>query len=157
MRVYLAGRMGGRLGRDVLWERQRAVKACLANDLVPVDPAASELIDPNKIVDLNMGYDEMKAFVAKDEWAVRQCDALIVLTGDTPSEGTGDELRTASMLHKPIVIVSPRRVHNGYMGFWNIRASKIVETVEEAAEYLAENYSLGGPNAIYNEGTPRPS
>lgn len=144
MRVYLAGRMGGRLGRDVLFERRRAVKACRDNDLTPVDPATNEGIDPNETVDLNMSYAEMKAFVEKDEWAVRHCDALIVLTGDTPSEGTGQEIALAHILHKPIVIVSPRRLNDGYMGFWNVKASKIVETVEEAAAYLAENYSLGG-------------
>lgn len=142
LKVYLAGRMGGRSGRDVLAERERAVEACIENGLVPIDPAASEIIDPERAVDVAMSYELMKSYVVKDEYAVRHCDALIVLTGDTPSEGTGQEIALAYFLHKPIVLVAPGRLRGYLVGFWNVKASKIVETVEQAAEYIAENYSL---------------
>lgn len=143
MRVYLAGKMGGRSGRDVLNERARAVAACKANDIVAVDPARNENIDPKKTVDLRMDYLTMKAFVAKDEFAIRNVDALLVLTGDTPSEGTGWEMGLAHFaLHIPVIMVSPKRAAGELMGFSNIKVDAIFETVEEAAEFLAENYAI---------------
>jgi hypothetical protein len=65
-----------------------------------------------------MDYLTMKAFVAKDEYAIRRVDALLVLTGDTPSEGTGWEMGLAHFeLHIPIVMVSPLRVKGKVDGF----------------------------------------
>lgn len=143
MKVYLAGKMAGRMGDDVIEERWAACGACREYGLEYVDPAAGENIERGKIVDLHMPYDQMKSYVEKDEYAVRNCDAVIVLTGDTPSEGTGCEIALASFLHKPVILVAPGRLRGERMGFWNVKASKIVNTVAEAAEYLAENYSLG--------------
>ncbi len=143
LKVYLAGRMSGRMGAEVMIERDRAVDACTMNGLMPIDPAATEIIDPERPVDVAMSFELMKEYVEKDEYAVRNCGALLVLTGDTPSEGTGCEIMLAWMLHKPIVMVAPGRLRGERVGFWNIKASKIVNTVEEAAEYIAETYGLG--------------
>lgn len=143
MKVYLAGRMAGRMGIDVINERECAVNACLVYEITPIDPAAGEDVHPGKLVDTAMDYALMKSYVDKDEYAVRNCDAMIVLTGDTPSEGTGQEIALAHFLHKPIVMVAPKRRRGELVGFWNIKASKLVDTVGEAAEYLAENYNLG--------------
>lgn len=141
MKVYLAGKMGGRLGKDVLDERARAITACETNDIVAIDPARNEYIDPVKPVDLRMDYLTMKAFVAKDEYAIRCVDVLLVLTGDTPSEGTGWEMGLAHFgLHIPIVMVSPKRAAGDLMGFSNIKVDALFSTVEEAAEFIAENY-----------------
>lgn len=140
MRVYLAGKMGGRLGLDVLTERARAIAECQRLGLVPVDPAHGEYIEPNKVVDLKMDYRTMQSFVSKDEYAIRHCQALLILTGDTPSEGTGLEFGLALQLGIPVVIVSPKRASGDLMGFWNIKASAIFATVEEAVHYLATNY-----------------
>lgn len=149
MKVYLAGKMGGRLGRDVLAERERALTACKANDIYAIDPARNERIDPDKYVDLRMDYLTMKAFVAKDEYAIRCVDALLVLTGDTPSEGTGWEMGLAHFeLHIPIIMVAPKRAAGDLMGFSNIKADAIFATVEEAAEFISENYQEA-PHAVY--------
>lgn len=149
MRVYLAGKMGGRLGRDVLEERARAIAACKANDIYAIDPARNEHIDPEKVVDLKMDYLTMKAFVAKDEYAIRCVDVLLVLTGDTPSEGTGWEMGLAHFeLRIPIIMVAPKRAAGELMGFSNIKVDAIFPTVEEAAEFIAENYTEV-PHAIY--------
>lgn len=131
------------MGGEVLEERCKAFVACRSAGLSAIDPASGEGVQPDRIVDLRMDYDQMKSFVDKDEYAIRQCDAVIVLTGDAPSEGTGCEIALAHFLGKPIVMVAPKRRRGDLMGFWNVKASKIVDTVEEAAEYLAENYSLG--------------
>lgn len=141
MRVYLAGKMGGRSGHDVLNERIHAARVCDEAGIDYIDPARGENVDPWKVVDLGMSFDTMRRFVSKDEWAIRNCDALLVLTGDTPSEGTGWEMGLAFFeLHIPIVMVSPLRVKGKLMGFSNIKVDAIFETVEEAVEYIAENY-----------------
>lgn len=141
MRVYLAGKMGGRMGREVLEERGGAAYWCQVYGLNYVDPAAGENVDPSKVVDLRMDYLTMKSFVAKDEYAIRHCQALLVLTGDTPSEGTGWEMGLAHFeLHIPVVLVAPRRAAGELMGFSNIKADAIFATVEEAAKFIARNY-----------------
>lgn len=140
MRVYLAGRMGGRMGWEVLSERHHATEVCEDLDLEVSDPSDGETIDPEKPVDLSMDYLTMKAYVSKDEFAIRQCGCLLVLTGDTPSEGTGIEFGLALSIGIPVVVVSPKRVAGKLMGFWNIKADAIFSTVEEAVEFIADNY-----------------
>ena len=140
-RVYLAGRMGGRMGHEVIDERINAIRLCEEADLVPVDPASGEGIDRDRIVDLAMDYRAMQAFVAKDEYAIRTCNAMIILTGDYPSEGTGIEFGLALSLGIPVIVVSPKRVRGELMGFWSIKASAVVETIEDAVEYLAANFA----------------
>lgn len=141
LRVYLAGKMGGRMGYEVLMERRQAVDTCKGWDLDPIDPALGESIVPERPVDLSLNYTTMKAFVAKDEFAIRNCDVLLVLTGDTPSEGTGWEMGLAHFeLKMPIIMVAPKRVSGALMGFSNIKVDAMFSTVEEAAEFIAENY-----------------
>ncbi len=139
MRVYTAGKMGGRPGHEVLEERYHATQVLEGHGIEVIDPADGEHIDAAKTVDLRMDHLQMKAFVAKDEYAIRHCDALVILTGDTPSEGTGLEFGLALSIGIPVVLVSPKRVHGELCGFWTIKASAIFETIEEAAEWLAEN------------------
>lgn len=140
-RVYAAGKMGGRLGLEVLAEREYAKRACENADILMIDPAEGENIQPGKVVDIRMDYLTMKAFVAKDEYAIRTCHALLILTGDTPSEGTGLEFGLALELGIPVVMVSPKRVRGELMGFWSIKADAIFETVEEAVEFIAINFA----------------
>src|SRR5258708_37225504 len=95
MRIYIAGKMGGRMGHEVLEERYHATEVLESYDLEVADPADGENIVANKSIDLKMDYLTMKAYVSKDEFAIRQCGCLLVLTGDTPSEGTGLEFGLA--------------------------------------------------------------
>lgn len=140
MRVYLAGKMGGRLGADVLEERYHAAQVCEAQDLEVYDPAEGESISASSTIDIALDFATMKRFVSKDEWAIRHCDVLLVLTGDTPSEGTSIEIGLALALHMPVILVSPKRVSGELMGFWNVKADAIFNTVEEAAEFIGETY-----------------
>lgn len=142
MRIYLAGKMGGRMGRDVLAERSAAKMACRREGVEYIDPADGENIHPDRVVDLAMDERTMRGFVSKDEYAIRHCDALLILTGDTPSEGTGLEYGLALSLHMPVVIVSPKRCRGELMGFWNIKASALFETVEDAVVFIGENYAI---------------
>lgn len=139
-RVYLAGKMGGRLGQAVLEERAKASDLCEAWDLDSYDPALGEEIHPDQLVDLAMPYTKMKQFVSKDEFAIRNSDVLLILTGDTPSEGTGLEFGLALSLGIPVVIVGPRRTRGELMGFWNVKAAAIFSTVEEAVQFISETY-----------------
>lgn len=141
-RWYLAGKMGGRMGRDVLSERARAKEACIREGIDYIDPADGENVDPDKVVDLAMDERTMRGFVSKDEYAIRHCDGLLILTGDTPSEGTGLEFGLALSLNMPVVMVAPKRLHGELMGFWNIKASAIFETIEDAVTFIGENYAL---------------
>ena len=138
--VYLAGKMGGRLGADVLAERGKAIRACKKAGVGYIDPAENENISPDAVVDLAMSFEQMRRFVSKDEYAIRQCDVILVLTADTPSEGTGIEIGLALALHMPVVLVSPKRVAGTLMGFWSCKADAMFNTVEEAVKYIADTY-----------------
>ncbi len=140
LRVYIAGRMGGRLGQSVLEERAKAADLCEAWDIETYDPALGEAIYPDKLVDLAMPYERMKQFVSKDEFAIRHCDILLILTGDTPSEGTGLEFGLALSLGMPVVVVGPKRAKGEIMGFWTIKADAVFATVEEAVQFISETY-----------------
>lgn len=129
------------MGWEVLEERAQAVAELESYDIEAVDPAEGEHIVANEPVDLKMDYLTMKAFVSKDEFAIRQCHCLLVLTGDTPSEGTGLEFGLALQLGIPVVLVSPKRVAGELMGFWTIKADAIFSTIAEAAEFIANNYN----------------
>lgn len=142
MRIYLAGKMGGRMGRDVLLERDLAKSACRRYGVDFIDPAEGEDIQSDKVVDLAMDERTMRGFVSKDEYAIRHCDALLILTGDTPSEGTGLEYGLALSLNMPVIVVSPKRVRGELMGFWNIKASALFETAEDAIQFIGANYAI---------------
>ena len=141
-RVYGAGKMGGRCGKEVLAERRHAADVCDEFDIEFVDPAAGENVpDDETPIDLRLDYVTMKNFVAKDEHAIRTVHCLLVLTGDTPSEGTGIEFGLALQLGIPVVLVSPKSCKGELMGFWNVKADAIFPTVEEAVEFIATNFA----------------
>jgi len=140
IKVYLAGKMGGRMGWEVLKEREDARDTLEAWEIEVYDPASNEGIDPASPVDLSMDLETMKRYVSKDEYAIKHCDALLVLTGDTPSEGTGIEIGLALSLGIPIILVAPKRVSGALMGFWSVKADALCSTVEEAAQLISENY-----------------
>lgn len=143
MRVYLAGSMSGRLGSEVLEERRVATQLLEDAGLEVSDPAANEGVDKDKAIDCKLSYLTMKSFVAKDEYAIRCSQVLLVLTGDKSSEGTAWEMGLAHFKLKiPVVLVAPKRVAGELMGFSNIKADAIFATVEEAVEFIGENYAI---------------
>lgn len=144
MRVYLAGKMAGRPGNEVLKERSVAKRLMDYYELGYYDPAANEDIRADGTpVDLSMPFDVMRNFVLKDEFAIDNCDALLVLTGDTPSDGTLWECGRAYYHRRiPVILVAPKRASGEMMGFSNIKASAIFATKQEAIHYIATQ--LGG-------------
>lgn len=141
--VYLAGAMGGRPGQEVIEERIRAIAACVCVGLDYIDPAANEQVPKDMTpIALQFSYGDMKNFVAKDEYAISQCDALLVLTGDRASDGTSWEMGLAHFkLGIPVVMVAPKRASGQLMGFSNVKADAIFATVGEAVEFIAKNYA----------------
>lgn len=143
MRVYLSGKMAGRMGKEVIEERAYVTERLEACDIEVCDPALTEPIDPSKPIDLKLDYTTMKSFVAKDEFGIRTSNLMLVLTGDTPSDGTWWEMGLAHFeVGIPIVVVAPKRCKEGLMGFTNIKVDAMFETVDEAVAFIAANYCL---------------
>lgn len=141
MRVYLCGSMVGRIGAKVLGERWKATELLTDAGIEVFDPAKNEHVDPTKPIDIRVDFETMRAFVSKDEYAIRHCDVLLVLTGDEPSDGSWWEMGLAHFECKmPIVIVAPLRAAGEKMGFTNVKANAILPTVEEAVDFIATNY-----------------
>jgi nucleoside 2-deoxyribosyltransferase len=144
-RVYLSGKMSLRPGSEVLAERRRAVELCLEHNLTPLDPGKNENIrDTNEVISISIDYPTMKAYVAKDIYAVDHCDVVLVLTGDTTSDGTWLEMGQAIFKnHIPVVMVAPRRCKGEIVGFATILCSAMFPTIEEAVKFIADNYTGG--------------
>lgn len=135
--AYLAGAMHGRLGREVLEERSKAKLACKLQGLSYYDPAEDEDINPNKIIDLKPNLRRMKWFVSKDDYHVDRSKVLLVLTGDRSSSGRLWECgRMFYHCKRPIVLVAPKMYHGQLTNFDTVKATKICETVEQAAIWI---------------------
>ena len=134
-RVYLAGKMGNRVVKDVLKERKAAVKLCRKHGFMPVDPGYSEAKDWKgyRISD-SMSVSKMRKYVEKDLQLVRRSDALIVLTEEA-SDGTSYEKCYAKFMGLPVVIVAPNRCSGKLMGFSNI-LFHCEPTIEKAIKWL---------------------
>lgn len=141
--VYISGKMAGRSVGDVLDERAYTTWMCSKWGLAVIDPADGEGLDKlprTDLISFTYTREQMAEFVEKDEKDVLRSDILLVLTGDTPSDGTWWEMGLARQSHIPIIIVSPKRASGQMMGFTNFKAAAIFETVEAAVVYIAEHY-----------------
>lgn len=134
-RVYLAGKMGGRVVKDVIRERQIAAKLCKKYGMWPVDPGFSEAKDWTRYrISDAMSLAKMTKYVRKDLQLVRRSDALIVLTEEA-SDGTGYEKCYAQFIGIPVVLVAPSRCNKKLMGFSNV-LFHCEPTIEKAFKYL---------------------
>jgi len=141
MRVYLAGKMQGRSGLEVIEERARASNACRVYGVEYFDPAENEDVPTDgSLIDLKTDFVTMKNYVAKDFAAVTTCDVLLVLTGDIPSDGTLWEMGWAHSRNIPVVLVAPKRCSGELMSFSSILADAMFPTVEEAVKFIDQNY-----------------
>jgi hypothetical protein len=141
--VYISGKMAGRPVGEVLDERLQTRVLCRKWGLRFIDPADGEgleKLERNAIISFYYTEEQMAAFVAKDEADVLRSQFLLVLTGDTPSDGTWWEMSLAKQFNIPIIMVAPKRAH-GMMGFSNFKVTQIFETIEAAVVYISEHYS----------------
>ena len=140
-KVYTSGGMGGRTVEEVTKERREIIRLFHGTGVQVLDPWRTEKDDPGSKIPLQFDYRLMKQYVAKDEYAIRQADLLLTLTGDVPSDGTWWEMGLAHYECKiPVVMISPKRARGELMGFSNVKVDAIFGTAKDAVEFILANY-----------------
>lgn len=135
--AYLAGAMHGRLGKDVLQERQNAKLLCKQLGVTYYDPAEDENIKPHAIIDAKPNMRLMRHFVKKDFKNLDRCKSVLVLTGDKSSSGTAWEIaRMHFKWRRPVVLIAPRMYDGELVNFSTVLATKICGTPKQAIRYL---------------------
>ena len=146
LRVYISGKMSSRYVEDVKAERRRAIEELHKYKLVGVDPAQAEaeLWPHKKKAKISSRFTRkvMEAMVSRDLYLIRRSDALIYLTGDVVSEGSLMEVRYAQIIGIPVVMVSPERYHERWMGWMNIIVPKdhTFPEIKSAVRFIYRRY-----------------
>lgn len=135
--VYLAGTLTGRNKKQVLQERKRATVLLQQAGFIVFDPVS---IEKNQIglkfkSDNNLAT--MAVYVRKEKNAIENCHALLVLTGDKPSDGTWYEMAFAKYKCKiPVVLVAKLRFQGKLVSWSNVEASAVVPSLAKAVQAL---------------------
>jgi nucleoside 2-deoxyribosyltransferase len=136
--------MGGRSPDQVKAERDQAADLFKKNGIMAVDPGAAEnkLWRKGKRARIGLKFPKpiIEAFVKEDKWLIRRCDALLVMTGDTPSDGTWREMAYAEKLEIPVIMVAPRRAHGELVGWSNVEVPYIVEDIKSAIRLIKRKF-----------------
>lgn len=139
-RVYLSGKMGGLPVGEIVTTRLEARRLCDQMGLEYFDPAEKEgLYDmpTDKVIDMGVDRRTMETFVHDDEAGLDGCTAILVMTGDTPSDGAWWEMCKAHyQLKIPVIMVAPKRDREQIMGFSNIKVRHIFSTLEGALVFI---------------------
>jgi nucleoside 2-deoxyribosyltransferase len=139
--------MGGRFAGEVKVERAEATTALAKYSIKAVDPAAAEehLWSTRKDarIQLNMKRKIMEIMIWHDLFLIRRSDALLVLTGTTPSDGTWREMCYAEKIGIPVILISPKRYAEELMGWSTVLVPKdhIFPDVQKAAKFLYKRYA----------------
>ena len=143
-RVYLSGSMANRLAEQVRSERDLAVKLFGNAGMYGVDPGASEkkLWKKGKKAKIALSFPPkiMQAFIAQDKKLIRLCDALLVMTGDTPSDGTWREMCYAETIGIPVIMIAPKRVLGQIVGWSNFLVDDLVSDLTSAVRLIKRKY-----------------
>jgi hypothetical protein len=141
--VYLSGKMGGLPVREIVKSRLKARILCEQFGMSYFDPAEREGLyemPGNQVIDMAIDRKTMADFVKADEAGLDKCSCVLVLTGDTPSDGAWWEMARAYYhLRIPVVMVAPKRVARRIMGFSNVKLSHIFSTIEEAVRAISKS------------------
>lgn len=138
--TYLAGSMHGRLGRDVLNEREQARAICKELGIKCYDPAEDEVIHASQIIDAKPNPRRMRWFVRKDFKNLDKCKSITVLTGDKSSSGTAWEMaRMFFKWRRPVILVAPKMYDKRLVNFTTILATKICATQLQALKWVRKN------------------
>lgn len=146
MRVYLSGQMHGRSIEDVMRERDNATAYLREHNFDVTDPAKSETSLFKETFPTELPYDLMEAFVRKDLALLEECDAVIYLSGDTPSYGSLYEvIRAKELLGLPVFVVAPKHYDFRIVDFMTVMEDGFIfpnvkEAVESLVNYRAEAY-----------------
>ena len=143
-RIYLSGSMAGRSPDQVKAERDHASEQFKKAGMMAVDPGAAEkkLWKKGKKARIALKFPRpiIDAFVKEDLWLIRRCDALLVMTGDTPSDGTWWEMAYAEKIEIPIVMIAPRRAYGELVGWSNIKVKYIVDDLPSAIRLIKKHF-----------------
>jgi len=137
--IYLSGSMEDRNFNEVLLERAHAESRLMAEGFTVFDPFdCIETIDGDIAVERYEGL-EMSEIVARDELAIKNSDAIIVLTGDNPTTGTWFEFAFAHYCVKiPIVVIAPNIKEGKKQNWTTYKATKVVSDIDTAAKWLSK-------------------
>lgn len=140
--VYLSIGMHGRQVASVLLQIGIAKMFCKKYGLTyyaPTDDEGLDQLSPSSIIDASPDIQRMKCYVTKDDQNVDRCRTLLLLTGNTSSSGTLWEMGRMFYKHKrPIIVVSPMMYHEKLTNYTTVKASYILETIEEAVITIKE-------------------
>lgn len=140
-KVYLAGSLAQRAAAEVTAERRKVIRLFRGKGVTVLDPWRTERDDAETTIPIKFDYVTMKRYISKDHYAIDKADVMLILTGDHPTDGTWCELgRAYYKCQIPIVMIAPKRVSEGIMGFSNIYASAMFATAEEAVDFIVDNY-----------------
>lgn len=135
--IYLSGKLAGRSKKEVLKERKEATELLVKAGFNVFDPVSLENNNKEKVFSTKCSLDQMRRFVVKEKLALTKCDAVLMLSGDILSEGSLLEFGFASYhCHIPVLLVSKLRKEKKLVGWSNVEAVRVVESVEEAIDYL---------------------
>jgi hypothetical protein len=138
--------MAGRFTAEVQGERAEASAALAKIGVRAVDPAQAESQLWGRHVKAKIStkfrYKIIETMVRKDLWLIRRCDLLLVLTGDTVSDGTWDEWNYAQSIGVPVIMIAPKRCKGELSGWANVVIPKgnIVPNLKAACNLIKRKY-----------------
>jgi hypothetical protein len=138
VKAYLAHKMTGRTGVELVIESALAASACKLQGVTPIDPVVFEGVKSTP--DVMTGGDPacLRTLWNRDKQMIRDAHVLIDLTGELKSEGVLHEIGYARYyLWKPVV-----RVIKGYTGptISDFEDDGIVGSFWEAAELVQRRW-----------------
>lgn len=143
--IYLAGQLTGRSKKDAIAERNQAAKLLKKAGFLVFDPLSIESSDKYKgpVFPKNPSNHDMRIYVRKEKNAIENCHAVLLLTGDVPSDGSWLEMGFA--LYKcriPVVLISKLRSSGELVSWSNVEASSVVPNMQQAVTELTRLLNL---------------
>lgn len=135
--VYLGGTMDGRTYEECAQERNKARRMLEASGIKVIDPLRGKSFLKGKTIsrDVKPNGMDIGEIIARDKYDLGRSDLLLILTGDTPSDGTWLEYGYAKyFLDIPVVLIAPSRV--GKNGWSNHEAAYIAKDLHDAVQWI---------------------
>jgi len=133
--IYLAGRIEGLSYDEAVRLRNKAKKLFAKIGIKCLDPMRGKSSLKNVLrIDGSQGSKDMQEVITRDIDDINRSSAMVILTGDDPSWGTGMEASYCHFhLNKPYFVVSKNTSRYGWLRFL---AAKVKPTIEELVDYI---------------------
>ena len=134
-KLYLAGGIAGLTYKQATALREKAKDLLSDVGVKVLDPMRNEEdLKASKAIGVDMQTCEMQEIIARDLKDIKESDGIVILTGDTPSWGTGIEFGyTCFVEQKPVFMISKNASRYGWAHFL---AVKVCPTIEDLVEHL---------------------